>query len=64
MTSVSSNVPTHGNSHNYHEYRYYRPGAHCTCLALLPHDLLADAHVSDVGCNEDLVSCEIAPQSW
>ncbi|KAI9429948.1 hypothetical protein H4582DRAFT_1593425 [Lactarius indigo] len=63
MTSVSFDVPTHGNYHDYHEYRYYRPGAHCTRLALLPHALLADAHVLDVGCNEDLVSCEIAPQS-
>ncbi|KAI9447597.1 Bicoid-interacting protein 3-domain-containing protein [Lactarius indigo] len=59
MTSVSSDVPTHGNYHNYHGYRYHHPGGHDTRLALLPQDLLADARVLDVGCNEGWVSCEI-----
>jgi hypothetical protein len=40
-------------------YRYHHPGGHDTRLALLPHDLLADARVLDVGCNEGWVSCEI-----
>ncbi|KAH8977135.1 Bin3-domain-containing protein [Lactarius akahatsu] len=72
MTSVSSGVPTHGNYHNYHGYRYHRPGGHDSRLALLPHDLLTDARVLDVGCNEGWVSCEIGAsepprllaQSW
>ncbi|KAH9169489.1 Bicoid-interacting protein 3-domain-containing protein [Lactarius sanguifluus] len=59
MTSVSSDVPTHGNYHNYHGYRYHHPGCHDSRLALLPHDLLTDARVLDVGCNEGWVSCEI-----
>ncbi|KAH8982745.1 Bicoid-interacting protein 3-domain-containing protein [Lactarius hatsudake] len=60
MTSVSSDVPTHGNYHNYHGYRYHHPGGHDSRLALLPRDLLTDARVLDVGCNEGWVSCEIA----
>ncbi|KAI9458002.1 Bicoid-interacting protein 3-domain-containing protein [Lactarius psammicola] len=59
MTSVSSDIPTHGNYHNYHGYLYHHPGGHDSRLALLPHDLLANARVLDVGCNEGWVSCEI-----
>ncbi|KAH9031972.1 Bicoid-interacting protein 3-domain-containing protein [Lactarius hengduanensis] len=59
MTSVSSDVPTHGNYHNYHGYHYHHPGGHDSRLALLPRDLLTDARVLDVGCNEGWVSCEI-----
>ena len=40
-------------------YRYHHPGSHDTRLALLPHDLLINARVLDVGCNEGWVSCEI-----
>ncbi|KAF8467139.1 Bin3-domain-containing protein [Russula ochroleuca] len=63
MTTVSSATPTHGNYHNYHGYRYHHPGGHDTRLALLPRELLANARVLDVGCNEGWVSCEIA-QLW
>ncbi|KAH8977660.1 hypothetical protein EDB86DRAFT_2817124, partial [Lactarius hatsudake] len=51
--------PTHGNYYNYHGYRYHRPGGHDSHLALLPHDLLTDARVLDVGCNGGWVSCKI-----
>ncbi|KAI0249983.1 Bicoid-interacting protein 3-domain-containing protein [Lactifluus subvellereus] len=63
MTSVSSAIPTHGNYHNYHGYRYHHPGGHDSRLALLPRELITNARVLDVGCNEGWVSCEIA-QSW
>ncbi|KAH9986344.1 Bicoid-interacting protein 3-domain-containing protein [Russula compacta] len=63
MPTVSSDIPTHGNYHNYHGYRYHHPGAHDSRLALLPRELFANACVLDVGCNEGWVSCEIA-QSW
>jgi 7SK snRNA methylphosphate capping enzyme len=46
-------------SYRFLRYRYHHPGGHDTRLALLPHDLLADARVLDVGCNEGWVSCEI-----
>ncbi|KAH9959527.1 S-adenosyl-L-methionine-dependent methyltransferase [Lactifluus volemus] len=60
MTSVSSAVPTHGNYHNYHGYLYKHPGGSDSRLALLPRELLANARVLDVGCNEGWVSCEMA----
>ncbi|KAI0265813.1 Bicoid-interacting protein 3-domain-containing protein [Gloeopeniophorella convolvens] len=60
MTSVSSSVATHGNYHGYHGYRYHHPGGHDARVALLPRELLADARVLDVGCNEGWISCEIA----
>ncbi|KAI9507518.1 Bicoid-interacting protein 3-domain-containing protein [Russula earlei] len=56
MTAVSSTIPTHGNYHNYHGYRYHHPGGHDSRLALLPRGLFANARVLDVGCNE--------AQSW
>ncbi|KAI0306811.1 S-adenosyl-L-methionine-dependent methyltransferase [Multifurca ochricompacta] len=59
-TSVSSAVPTHGNYHNYHGYLCHHPGGHDSRLALLPRELLLNACVLDVGCNEGWVSCEIA----
>jgi 7SK snRNA methylphosphate capping enzyme len=40
-------------------YRYHHPGGHDSRLALLPRELLANARVLDVGCNEGWVSCEI-----
>ncbi|KAN0126478.1 Bicoid-interacting protein 3 (Bin3) domain containing protein [Russula decolorans] len=60
MTAVSSAIPTHGNYHNYHGYRHHHPGGHDSRLALLPRELLANARVLDIGCNEGWVSCEIA----
>ena len=45
------NIPT--------RYRYHHPGGHDSRLALLPRELLANARVLDVGCNEGWVSCEI-----
>ncbi|KAH9959266.1 Bin3-domain-containing protein [Russula dissimulans] len=63
MTTVSSAIPTHGNYHNYHGYHYHHPGGHDSRLALLPRELLVNARVLDVGCNEGWVSCEIA-QLW
>ncbi|KAI0050237.1 Bin3-domain-containing protein [Auriscalpium vulgare] len=60
MTSVSGSVPTHGNYHNYHGYHSRHPGAHDPRLELLPSELLLDARILDIGCNEGWVSCEIA----
>jgi len=40
-------------------YHYHYPGGHDSRLALLPPELLANARVLDVGCNEGWVSCEI-----
>ncbi|KAH9169483.1 hypothetical protein EDB89DRAFT_1462668 [Lactarius sanguifluus] len=67
MTSVSSEVPTHGNYHDYHvidpclqlitlhfQVRYHHLGGHDSRLTLLPHDLLVNARVLNVGCNEGL----------
>ncbi|KZV75121.1 Bin3-domain-containing protein [Peniophora sp. CONT] len=53
-------VPIYGNYHNYHGYHYQRPGPSDPRLALLPPDLLSDARVLDIGCNEGVVTCEIA----
>ncbi|KAH8982736.1 hypothetical protein EDB86DRAFT_2969519 [Lactarius hatsudake] len=56
MTSVTSEVPTHGNYHDYHGFAIITLGlgGHDSRLTLLPHDLLANARVLDVGCNEGL----------
>ncbi|KAH9015792.1 hypothetical protein EDB85DRAFT_787880 [Lactarius pseudohatsudake] len=54
MTTVSSEVPTHGNYHNYHGYRYHHPGGHDSRPTPLPHGLLTDARVPDVCFNEGL----------
>lgn len=43
----------------FQRYRYHRPGGHDSRVALLPPELLANARVLDVGCNEGWVSCEL-----
>ncbi|KAJ8472978.1 hypothetical protein ONZ45_g16473 [Pleurotus djamor] len=50
-------APIHG---NYHGYYSKRPSIRDPRLSLLPAELLSGMRVLDVGCNEGLVTCEIA----
>jgi 7SK snRNA methylphosphate capping enzyme len=47
----------------YLRYLYKHPGGSDSRLALMPRELLANARVLDVGCNEGWVSCEIGESS-
>ncbi|VDB85339.1 unnamed protein product [Peniophora sp. CBMAI 1063] len=61
MASLSTvSVPIHGNYRHYHGYLYCHAGPSDSRLALLPPGLLTSARVLDIGCNEGVVTCEIA----
>ncbi|TBU49020.1 Bin3-domain-containing protein [Dichomitus squalens] len=57
VMATKTRVPTHG---NYHGYYNKRPATNDPRLGLVPRGLFVGARVLDVGCNEGLVTCEIA----
>ncbi|KAI0722239.1 Bin3-domain-containing protein [Cerioporus squamosus] len=57
MASANNHAPIHG---NYHGYYNKRPPTNDRRLALVPHGLFSGKRVLDVGCNEGIVTCEIA----
>ncbi|TFK82067.1 Bin3-domain-containing protein [Polyporus arcularius HHB13444] len=57
MASTTNDLPVYG---NYHGYYNKRPPTNDRRLALVPRGLFNGKRVLDVGCNEGIVTCEIA----